>query len=153
MVRTRFRSFLLLGLWHGVAWCVRGVCVVCAWCVRGLTVAAYAFFLGSVGAVLMEHTKTDHGYHENSRAVKYLLEVLTELSPEERRKFLLWVTGSPRLPIGGTYISCQFLICAATSLCVFAERNITYNFEQHRLEGPRAQAHDCAQGSHGPLSL
>jgi E3 ubiquitin-protein ligase TRIP12 len=52
----------------------------------------------------MEHTKTDHGYHENSRAVKYLLEVLTELTPEERRKFLLWVTGSPRLPVGGTQL-------------------------------------------------
>ncbi len=65
----------------------------------------------------MEHTKTDHGYHENSRAVKYLLEVLTELSPEERRKFLLWVTGSPRLPIGGTYISCKFP-SALQLLCV-----------------------------------
>jgi E3 ubiquitin-protein ligase TRIP12 len=69
----------------------------------------------------MEHTKTDHGYHENSRAVKYLLEVLTELSPEERRKFLLWVTGSPRLPIGGT-ISCKY------HLCLFVEGNLTYFF-------------------------
>jgi E3 ubiquitin-protein ligase TRIP12 len=52
-------------------------------------------------SALTEHTKCDHGYFESSRAVKYLREVMSELTPEERRKFLIFVTGSPRLPVGG----------------------------------------------------
>lgn len=36
-----------------------------------------------------------------SKTVKYLLETMTELSADEQRQFLLFVTGSPRLPPGG----------------------------------------------------
>ena len=37
------------------------------------------------------------------KSVEYLnfLKMLTELSKEERRKFLKFITGSPRLPNGG----------------------------------------------------
>eukprot|EP00741_Cyanophora_paradoxa_P011200 tig00020554_g10820.t1 len=51
--------------------------------------------------MLGEHTKCDHGYSHGSRAVKLLLEVLAEMSAEEQRHFLRFVTGSPRLPVGG----------------------------------------------------
>lgn len=87
----------------------------------------------------MEHTKTDHGYHENSRAVKYLLEVLTELNTDERRKFLLWVTGSPRLPIGGTNFS-AILLMPCTWLTL-----------EYRLEGFGAQVDHRSEGSGGSL--
>lgn len=43
----------------------------------------------------------DHGYNMDSRAIKFLFEVLSEYDVEEQRKFLQFVTGSPRLPVGG----------------------------------------------------
>jgi E3 ubiquitin-protein ligase TRIP12 len=52
-------------------------------------------------ATLIENTKCDHGYNHNSAAVKYLLEIMSDFTPQEQRQFLLFVTGSPRLPAGG----------------------------------------------------
>jgi E3 ubiquitin-protein ligase TRIP12 len=43
----------------------------------------------------------DHGYNHESRVIKFLYEVLSSYSAEEQRKFLQFVTGSPRLPVGG----------------------------------------------------
>lgn len=37
----------------------------------------------------------------DSRAVKDVLSIMSEFSPVERRAFLSFITGSPRLPIGG----------------------------------------------------
>jgi len=50
---------------------------------------------------LLDNTKCDHGYSHDSPTVRYLLEILTELSPSEQKQFLLFVTGSPKLPVGG----------------------------------------------------
>lgn len=36
-----------------------------------------------------------------SRAVKYLFEILSSFDSEQQRLFLQFVTGSPRLPVGG----------------------------------------------------
>lgn len=52
-------------------------------------------------AVILENTKFSHGYSQNSKVVGYLLDVLTEFTPRQRRAFLMFVTGTPRLPIGG----------------------------------------------------
>ena len=49
----------------------------------------------------MEHLKFDHGYTRASRAVGYLLDVLGSFSDEQLCQFLKFVTGSPRLPVGG----------------------------------------------------
>jgi len=51
--------------------------------------------------VLQEALACDHGFSHQSRAVRHLLEVMVSLSGAERRQFLQFVTGSPRLPIGG----------------------------------------------------
>jgi len=51
--------------------------------------------------VLLESTKCDHGYSSSSRAVKWLFEIMTDFDLDERRSFLQFVTGSPRLPVGG----------------------------------------------------
>lgn len=51
--------------------------------------------------VLSDAIKADHGYTMESTAVKNLLEVLSEMSMQEKREFLQFTTGSPRLPIGG----------------------------------------------------
>lgn len=36
-----------------------------------------------------------------SRAVKFLFEILSSFETDEQRQFLQFLTGSPRLPIGG----------------------------------------------------
>ncbi len=36
-----------------------------------------------------------------SRAVKFLFEILSSYDKDERRRFLQFVTGSPKLPVGG----------------------------------------------------
>ncbi|KAL8393973.1 hypothetical protein RB595_003660 [Gaeumannomyces hyphopodioides] len=50
---------------------------------------------------LMDSIKADHGYNMDSRSVKNLLQFMSELTPAERRDFLQFTTGSPKLPIGG----------------------------------------------------
>ncbi|GAA6003606.1 hypothetical protein JCM10207_003505 [Rhodosporidiobolus poonsookiae] len=55
------------------------------WSVEALTAAA----------------KADHGFTLDSRPVKDFLSVMSEFTAQERRDFLSFITGSPRLPIGG----------------------------------------------------
>ncbi|KAK0617448.1 hypothetical protein B0T14DRAFT_538984 [Immersiella caudata] len=50
---------------------------------------------------LMDSVKADHGYNMDSKSVKNLLQTMSELTPTERREFLQFTTGSPKLPIGG----------------------------------------------------
>eukprot|EP01105_Mastigella_eilhardi_P018724 TRINITY_DN435_c0_g1_i1.p1 TRINITY_DN435_c0_g1~~TRINITY_DN435_c0_g1_i1.p1 ORF type:complete len:1502 (+),score=362.71 TRINITY_DN435_c0_g1_i1:242-4507(+) len=50
---------------------------------------------------LMDSIECDHGYSHSSQAVKDLVDVLTELPPDDRRRFVLFLTGSPKLPVGG----------------------------------------------------
>ena len=49
----------------------------------------------------MDSVKADHGFNMDSESVKNLLHVMTEFNPSQRRLFLQFVTGSPKLPIGG----------------------------------------------------
>ena len=51
----------------------------------------------SLGAAI----KFDHGYSRESAAVGHFLRVLTGLDSPDQRRFLRFVTGSPRLPPGG----------------------------------------------------
>ena len=50
---------------------------------------------------LMDSIKADHGFNMDSKSVKNLLQTMSELTPTQRRDFLQFVTGSPKLPIGG----------------------------------------------------
>lgn len=50
---------------------------------------------------LLDHIKFDHGYTAGSPPILNLLEVISEFNYEERRAFLQFVTGAPRLPPGG----------------------------------------------------
>ncbi|GMF67433.1 unnamed protein product [Aspergillus oryzae] len=45
--------------------------------------------------------ETDHGFNMDSRSVRNLLQTMSELDAQQRRDFLQFVTGSPKLPIGG----------------------------------------------------
>ena len=57
---------------------------------------------------LSEVIKADHGFNVESRAIHDLLEIMSEYDAPTRRNFLQFVTGSPKLPIGGVYI-CSFI--------------------------------------------
>ncbi|KAI9809580.1 MAG: hypothetical protein M1825_000012 [Sarcosagium campestre] len=50
---------------------------------------------------LMDSIKADHGFNMDSKSVKNLLQTMSALSANDRREFLQFVTGSPKLPIGG----------------------------------------------------
>jgi hypothetical protein len=54
--------------------------------------------------MLMECCRPDHGYTHDSRAVNFLFEILSCYDDTEQRQFLQFVTGSPRLPVGGTVL-------------------------------------------------
>ncbi|KAK8935142.1 E3 ubiquitin-protein ligase UPL4 [Platanthera zijinensis] len=50
---------------------------------------------------LLDHVKFDHGYTASSPPVINLLETIQEFECDQRRAFLQFVTGAPRLPPGG----------------------------------------------------
>ncbi|ESZ96736.1 HECT-domain-containing protein [Sclerotinia borealis F-4128] len=50
---------------------------------------------------LTDSIKADHGFHMDSKSVKNLLQTMSELGLPDRRDFLQFTTGSPKLPIGG----------------------------------------------------
>ncbi|ORX93578.1 hypothetical protein BCR34DRAFT_580417 [Clohesyomyces aquaticus] len=50
---------------------------------------------------LMDSIKADHGYNLDSKSVRNLLHAMSEFDPTQRRDFLQFITGSPKLPIGG----------------------------------------------------
>ncbi|KAK3138543.1 hypothetical protein QOZ80_5AG0370300 [Eleusine coracana subsp. coracana] len=52
-------------------------------------------------AKLVDHIKFDHGYTSSSPPVINLLEIIQEFGCHQRRAFLQFITGSPRLPPGG----------------------------------------------------
>ncbi|ROW03658.1 hypothetical protein VPNG_07208 [Cytospora leucostoma] len=54
-------------------------------------------------ATLMDSIKADHGFNMDSKSVRNLLQTMSELTPGQRRDFLQFTTGSPKLPIGGEY--------------------------------------------------
>jgi E3 ubiquitin-protein ligase TRIP12 len=57
---------------------------------------------------LMDSIKADHGYNLDSKSVRNLLQVMSELSEDGRRGFLQFITGSPKLPIGGKFQNLTF---------------------------------------------
>lgn len=50
---------------------------------------------------LAELINTAHGYHQKSKAFRMLLQYISEVKPEDRSTFIQFLTGSPRLPMGG----------------------------------------------------
>jgi E3 ubiquitin-protein ligase TRIP12 len=45
--------------------------------------------------------KMDHGYSGDSNAINYFVEILVQFDVEQQASFVSFLTGSPRLPIGG----------------------------------------------------
>lgn len=60
----------------------------------------------NAGLALMDSVKADHGYNMDSKSVRNLLQTMSELTIGQRRDFLQFITGSPKLPIGGKSFFC-----------------------------------------------
>lgn len=54
---------------------------------------------------LTEALKADHGFNVESPAIRDLLCIMSEYDAVTRRSFLQFITGSPKLPIGGAWLS------------------------------------------------
>eukprot|EP00842_Homolaphlyctis_polyrhiza_P004538 jgi/Hompol1/5085/HPOL_004147-RA len=52
-------------------------------------------------SAIRESIKADHGYHTDSRTIQDLIQMMSAFTIDQRRQFLQFVTGSPKLPIGG----------------------------------------------------
>uniref|UniRef100_A0A915ES34 E3 ubiquitin-protein ligase n=1 Tax=Ditylenchus dipsaci TaxID=166011 RepID=A0A915ES34_9BILA len=52
-------------------------------------------------SALQQAIRPDHGFSHDSVQIGWLVEMLNTYPNEKRRKFLQFVTGSPRLPVGG----------------------------------------------------
>ncbi|KAG6909327.1 hypothetical protein DXG01_000927 [Tephrocybe rancida] len=50
---------------------------------------------------LVEALKADHGFNVESRAIHDLVDIISSYDNPSRRAFLQFITGSPKLPIGG----------------------------------------------------
>jgi len=50
---------------------------------------------------LGEALKADHGFTADSKAIQHLIEIMAGYDPVTRRSYLQFITGSPKLPIGG----------------------------------------------------
>ena len=54
---------------------------------------------------MSEALKADHGFNVESRAIRDLVEIMSDFDALTRRSYLQFITGSPKLPIGGEQIS------------------------------------------------
>lgn len=50
---------------------------------------------------ILDSAKFEHGYSRTSRVVQLLAQVMEEFSDDDRKHFVRFLTGSPRLPAGG----------------------------------------------------
>ncbi|KNE63030.1 hypothetical protein AMAG_08197 [Allomyces macrogynus ATCC 38327] len=52
-------------------------------------------------AAITAGMRADHGYHASSRVVQDLVLEMSTMDAPRRRAFVQWLTGAPRLPLGG----------------------------------------------------
>lgn len=57
--------------------------------------------IAELSTALSEAMKADHGFNVESRAIRDLVELMSEFNGSARREYLQFITGSPKLPIGG----------------------------------------------------
>ena len=50
---------------------------------------------------MSEALRADHGFNVESRAIRDLIEIMSDYDVLTRRDYLQFITGSPKLPIGG----------------------------------------------------
>ena len=66
---------------------------------------SFAFIISTLRSnfclALNEAIKADHGFNVESRTIRNLVEIMSEFDVPTRRHHLQFLTGSPKLPIGG----------------------------------------------------
>lgn len=87
---------------------------------------------------LSEALKADHGFNVESRAIRDLIEIMADYDAPTRRSYLQFITGSPKLPIGGTCTSSHPV--RAVLFTVFL-----------RLQGPQPSSHRRPQAARSPI--
>jgi len=76
-------------------------------------------FTDQVRIALSEALKADHGFNGESRSIRELIELMTEFDSCTRRNYLQFITGSPKLPIGG---SCPLIVLRLLPFMYFCSR-------------------------------
>ena len=71
------------------------------WTIESEFLLCREFQSANIYPALMDSIKADHGFNMDSKSIRNLLQTMSELTPSQRRDFLQFVTGSPKLPIGG----------------------------------------------------
>lgn len=59
---------------------------------------------------LTEIIKADHGFNVESKAIRDLIEIMSVYDKNGRRDFLQFLTGSPKLPIGGMSLLSEYAV-------------------------------------------
>jgi E3 ubiquitin-protein ligase TRIP12 len=72
---------------------------------------------------LSEAIKADHGFNVESKAIRDLIEIMTLYDKNSRRDFLQFLTGSPKLPIGGMSITRNTPLNSLTCIVGFKALN------------------------------
>lgn len=57
--------------------------------------------------------------------MKYLFEILSSFDSEQQRLFLQFVTGSPRLPVGGMFLLLHIAVHEIAVIDVFLNKMFT----------------------------
>ena len=79
---------------------------------------------------LAEACKPDHGFNADSAAIRMLYEILASYGRNEQRQFLQFVTGCPRLPVGGfKSLSPPLKIVKKVTICDVEEGTTKYRLE------------------------
>ncbi|TRM65525.1 hypothetical protein BD626DRAFT_489037 [Schizophyllum amplum] len=60
---------------------------------------------------LNEALKADHGFNSESRSIRNLVEIMSGYDASTRRMYLQFITGSPKLPIGGGRLPPSVMTC------------------------------------------
>lgn len=101
--------------------------------------------------MLAECTRCDHGYRHDSRAVQNLFDILCSFNKEEQRLFLQFVTGSPRLPIGGLRsLSPQLTIVKKTHHHHHQESTSTISSKQTSTSSNNSTKQSSSSNSNSP---
>ena len=81
----------------------------------------------TISVALSETLKADHGFNVESRAIHDLIEIMAAYDAPMRRSYLQFITGSPKLPIGGKLSICH-LVCAGVESHISGFRGLNPPF-------------------------
>lgn len=100
----------------------------------------YELTIDSVRPALMDSVKADHGFNMDSKSVRNLLQTMSDFTAPQRRDFLQFTTGSPKLPIGGTCPRDEWFDAHSTN-------------SNNRFQKPESHVHGGLQAERGTVHV